>query len=307
MQKRKHHYIPQFYLKKFTDPRFRLPEEPYIWFFEKGMTESKRKSPPNIAFEVGFYDFHVDKDLITQEVENNLAELEYAASLILKKVEKGSLPTIQEKQIFSEFIWTMQMRNTFQRTNQNKVIEDIHRLALKIAAEHPEYIKRSLVSSGESPEDITDERIEKIISLIISDNYDVKIPQEYSIMNMIENAQQMSMIISKMSWTLLKSDEQILFVTSDNPVVLSDPTNESRLYGPGFLSKKVEMTFPLTPKLCLLASWKEGEDTFHKIDSLIVAEINNRTIRYSHKYIFSSMKLKYNPGDGLLYFDQDNN
>lgn len=303
MEKRRHHYIPQFYLNKFIDRRFKPPESAYLWVFEHGAVESKRKAPKNTAFEVGFYDVHIGKDIISNDVENNLANLESLASIIMKKIEKGGLPNRHEKQIFSEFIWTMQMRTTFQRSNQNNVIEDVHRYSLQIAANHPEYLQEALIASEATQEEVTDEKIKKMIDLICSNNYDVKIPQEYSILSMIDNAQQMSNIISKMHWSFLKSSDQDLLLTSDNPVVIVDPNGESNFLGPGYLNKNIELTFPLTPNLCLLATWKNDPDRFHNIDRYTVANTNDRTIRYSHKYVFSSMKLKLNPTDGLIYFE----
>ena len=51
------HYIPQFYLREFTDPETPNGYEPYVWVYEHESKRWKKKSPKNIASKLDFYSF----------------------------------------------------------------------------------------------------------------------------------------------------------------------------------------------------------------------------------------------------------
>ena len=61
MEKRKHHYMPQFYLRCFTDPLTPLLQESYVWILNKKNELIKNKAPINFAFKRGYNDI-IDVD-----------------------------------------------------------------------------------------------------------------------------------------------------------------------------------------------------------------------------------------------------
>ena len=91
-----------------------------------------------------------------------------------------------------------------------------------------------------------------------------------------------------MNWSLIEPKIGY-FITSDNPVVRRvDPKTVSPIYGDnGFLNNTVDVTFPLTPKLMLVAAWHEnlpqqgicGKDH-------VVAGNANRAL-YSERYLYA--------------------
>ncbi|HEY5563636.1 MAG TPA: DUF4238 domain-containing protein [Clostridiaceae bacterium] len=61
MIKNKQHYIPQMYLKNFTDPQTPPCQMPYVWIFDKKNYSIKNKSTKNFANEKGFNNI-IDND-----------------------------------------------------------------------------------------------------------------------------------------------------------------------------------------------------------------------------------------------------
>jgi hypothetical protein len=53
--KRLHHYIPQFYLRGFTDPSAAVGMTPWLWVRHKESSSVVRKAPKNLAAEIGYY------------------------------------------------------------------------------------------------------------------------------------------------------------------------------------------------------------------------------------------------------------
>jgi hypothetical protein len=52
-KKRRHHYLPEFYLKGFVDSN----REPYLWIYEKGNMEIRNASPKDAAVLSDYYSF----------------------------------------------------------------------------------------------------------------------------------------------------------------------------------------------------------------------------------------------------------
>ncbi|MEW9701862.1 DUF4238 domain-containing protein [Paenibacillus sp. SI8] len=66
MEKRDHHYIPQFYLRYFTDPNVPAKYKPYLWVIDLKEKTLKKKAPNNIGYIKGFNDIkNVNGDLKT--------------------------------------------------------------------------------------------------------------------------------------------------------------------------------------------------------------------------------------------------
>lgn len=74
-------------------------------------------------------------------------------------------------------------------------------------------------------------------------------------------------------------------------MVLFDPEHKSDLFGPGFFTKSVELTFPLSSNLCLLCQHDITiENKFIDLDEDQVVKINARTISCSNRYLLSSQQ-----------------
>jgi hypothetical protein len=83
--KRLHHYIPQFYLRGFTDPSVTGGKTPWLWVRHKESSSVVRKAPKNLAAEIGYYAMEMANGLEYATVENKLAAMESRAAFALRK------------------------------------------------------------------------------------------------------------------------------------------------------------------------------------------------------------------------------
>lgn len=103
-------------------------------------------------------------------------------------------------------------------------------------------------------------------------------------------------IIYKMKWRFLLSPDNLFFLSSDNPVNLCRPLAENK-YGfgshgavSGLRHSDVELTFPLTKNVALLAGWLNSDDlNYVDVPDNIVNQINYITVR-SSEVVFSGEK-----------------
>ena len=90
-----------------------------------------------------------------------------------------------------------------------------------------------------------------------------------------------------MKWAFLETTNDEYFLTSDNPLYYMDPSYKlGSFYGVGLMNKKLEVTFPLSRNLALLATW-EGLTGYHQANSSIRKIINWRTIISAQNFVIS--------------------
>ncbi|MBB3073474.1 hypothetical protein FHS14_006533 [Paenibacillus baekrokdamisoli] len=115
------------------------------------------------------------------------------------------------------------------------------------------------------------------------------IPNSIDMDAVIRTTHSVSHLLLGMNWCLMTASEGSCFVTSDNPVVVADPNNQEMVFT-GFNSPNVQVTFPLSPVVCLLGGWEDRLPLIWNVDTLTVNRINSMTLRNSQRYIFSSSR-----------------
>lgn len=110
-----HHFVPQFYLKRFTD------SDGLLWVYDKDSDHVFSANPRNLAAEHGFYtlpEFFPDPSLL----ERQFSDLEEQAALItqdwlvhLQSGDSIEIPTVK-REIMSLYLTTQLLRTSEART-----------------------------------------------------------------------------------------------------------------------------------------------------------------------------------------------
>lgn len=96
--KKRHHYIPEFYLEGFTD----IDDMLCIWIYEKGKDKSIKTNTKNAAVRRHFYTFTtIDGNKDSETFEDALAWIEGEAGSVFKKIKKQYPLSDHEMRIFS--------------------------------------------------------------------------------------------------------------------------------------------------------------------------------------------------------------
>jgi Protein of unknown function (DUF4238) len=89
-----------------------------------------------------------------------------------------------------------------------------------------------------------------------------------------------------MKWLFMVSSHPNYFFASDLPVSRIDPTMPNSIYAYGLANKKIEITFPLGPNLCMFGRWNGPCGAVH-VPAKIVKQANIRTAAFAEKYVFA--------------------
>ena len=280
------HYIPQFYLREFTDPETPNGHEPYVWVYEHESKKWKKKSPKNIASKPDFYSFVDQEDKRRNEIEKGLSTIEgKTASIYRNKICTRQQLTIQEKATIAEFIVLMVTRvPSFHNIIDSSVCE-LTKILLEMYNARPEAAKK------------LKEEYERDIGKKLPDDFDeswfdhsrYKINASKSfILKMMVSLTEIAKIIFNMTWTFIHTTEKAWFITSDSPFNMRNPKSNSPWYGQGLMYQDIEVTIPLSRQICILATWKKGLWPHIDIPQLVVEELNHDRIVASDKFIISS-------------------
>jgi len=223
------------------------------WVYGRANESIKNKAPKNIAFEKGFNDLVDVKGNLSSAIEDQFQQIETETAKVYRKLIKLEYISKSDRMQLCKFVLSMRTRI-------------------------PKYkdMYTDIVRKGDQ-------------SVIPIDIVDVtKLPSQFPMNSVIFITDTASHFLLRMDWSLLIAPKEISFITSDNPVVVKDPENLNYRFCGFSSSPSVQVTFPLTQKICLFGSWGRYRRLVEDISIQEVKEINFETFKYSYNYLFSS-------------------
>lgn len=257
------HYVPQFYLKGFSETE----NSPYIWTYDKNSRRSFRTNIRNIAQETNFY---------SDDTEAFLAnKIETPTKEVIEKI-KNHLPiSIDDKEILAKFMSVLVKRVPASLKRARQMYPE---LSEQVYDELEKEIEQLKVSNPDKQE-IIEQRQEEIRQIRENDPNDPK-----DIWEMIlrpEMTPAMSHALTNMTWVFWYHHKKSVFLTSDNPVFY--------FTWMGIGKRNSEVSFPITSKITLWATWRTDlKEKYHRVKERTIHEINRRTVSVASRHVFFS-------------------
>lgn len=282
-RKKRHHYIPKFYLEGFVDPN----NKPYIWVYEKGNTNVRKDKAKNIAFQKHYYSFTTkegNKD--SESLENALAKTEGQVAPILQKIRRHKNLDSEGRDIFATFLALMMFRvPNFKRwleDNRIEIVRQICELSSPNAWESMKpCVECSKKDTGEKI-DISNMSMEELRKLFSDDRYDIKIhPELYLGMLHPVYVEHFAKIFYDLRWVFYTATDDYKFVTSDNPLYSNDVSLRDR---------NLEVTCPISKDLAFFGAYDIEREGYIEADNNLVKEINCKIVASALRFVFSSQK-----------------
>ncbi len=219
-QKRRHHKLPQSYLKGFAAPVSYIHQKvPDIWVYRKNCDLSQGRNPELISvketgYEKDFYAFEKETGEIDyQQYEDMLMrEFENPAMRVLTKIRNLQDITDKEKQIFARYTGSMITRGDWWRGVGGNA------LAAAVQDVSQRYLNM-----------IPNEAAKGWLSKIIDERSAALGRGEIFNQGVIRKANDVAEILEQMVWRFVVVPKGMFFVTSDKPIIywrLQDPDSE---------------------------------------------------------------------------------
>jgi hypothetical protein len=238
---RRHHTVPQFYLRGFA----------------KNDRIATVRLPGDQRFVQSVRDASVAKDFYTVEghengddvIEKALSEVESTTATVFKTIAGGTWPlSFDDRMSLGYFIALQATRVPAQRRTMDHIAQQV--LRLQVGASGKAALRRQLQRLGG---EVTDQRLETIWEQATRpEGPPIHQPKTQHIMQMFEFAEEFLKYIVGRPWSLVRFDRRSLFA-SDAPVGLIRNPEDEPWHGVGYMTVW-GITFPLARKLGLLMS-----------------------------------------------------
>lgn len=284
---RRHHTVPVVYLQNFTD------ENEQCWVFNDKFAFF-HNAPKNILNRKDFNTITNRNGEKSYEIEKvYLNRLEGIYGKLVEKIINFERITLSDKKQLSFFIAAQFARTEKQRRTLVNILDQIKE---KTALMNESLAGRNIPSFDSLPEEL--KRNSVSIEELDEQTKDMNTFHASTIPNTVNETWS---YFYNMKWNFLVS-RGVKFITSDDPVRLVDPTKisdygESTNYTPVLTDKNLEINFPLTKFVSLLALKTLGTDlTYITVNDGIVETLNNRQLMHARQVILSD------ENDALLAF-----
>jgi len=252
------HYVSQFYLENFTNIQGKNRR---LNFFDKTTGKEGNADVTKMASEKFFNDTEEDFD---QKVEKKLSLIEGKSKTALNHlIETKDISKIstEDRDTISFFVALQYLR-----TKEARLMEEdaVKQLADRLSNENVAPSLAKQIEHALTPEAVKRRHVA-----------------------MYEDAETFAEIINSMKWILLVNSTKHPFWTSDNPVYVRNEIDLSPYGNLGLKCKGIELHFPLTPKLLLVAC--DPIEFRHEPDKKIL-DHEQYVIREQSYQVYSSTK-----------------
>lgn len=287
----RNHYLPQFYLKSFTDNYGKL------WVYYKDRDEPIQQAPINTAVEKHMYTLKAENGTIDDRIEREmLAPLEGAVSPVIKSLieKKYKLNDIEKDNLalFMSFMVTRVPRSI----DTIREVADIYmHFSIQELAKDPAKIKEAfnhLKGEGKIPDGFNIKDLEKFLNEIDS-KYRIEMDKEYATGMSLVSTLEIYKYLLNMNFCLCRAPSGSFFITSDYPLVATVKYPDGRaLLGAGFGLPGVEVCFPISPDKCLYLNYNDSRK-FWAVHKNFVEKMNRRIAWCAERFIISHLSTKY--------------
>ena len=259
---RRHHFVPEFYLARFTRSGCK---DDVLWVINLQSAERYSARPKRIATQKGYYELDIPEE-DPELLEKELARLEGLFRSILQRIEsERCLPTGEDFNTILNFVAYMAARVPTQREVIEDQYDQVGRMQLRLALQSEgrfESLKKEMLESGNDI--VQDARYEEIREFVFDDDrYTIEVDQNTLIKHMLMNADIILPLLAKRSWSLLVATPDAGdLICSDCPVSLvwsSDMPDQS-FWSPGWAMPSTEVTMPLSRRMAIIGRFDGVEE-----------------------------------------------
>jgi len=267
-QPRKHHYVPQFYLRGFSS------NGSSIFQIEKHDGRGYLCSIKDTAAIRDYHELDFEAAEDPHVLEKRLAEIESQLAEVLAQVIKSGIDS---------------------RVTHSRLIELTSLLRFRVPA-FKQFIEESFRQSVLSTAKIMEQNgnfspaPKGFESIFARNGVSVSIANWKCLEVMFELASDPKIldILASMAPSILRAPEGTFLLTSDQPVALFHPdTNPTDSYGVGFSTPDIQVSVPLSSRVLLLLTWDKDAPKERELTASEVDEFNRRTVVMADSLVFA--------------------
>ncbi|MBI4797861.1 MAG: DUF4238 domain-containing protein [Desulfarculus sp.] len=280
--KRRHHFIPKFYLSNFINTQTNR-----LFVVNKFTGQVFEQTPRSTGFENDFYtvgdrgtgDFHTLLEELWEKTETDSAP-------IMRKLVEGIDISTHERAIFSFFVATLIARSRSSIHDSEHAAESILAERMKFVASDAERFDRIFGDIPEPPKELATSTRD----FFLSGKCKHKANRNFSGPLAASLAVHIAFYLVNMNWHVGRTN--MCLICSDTPAVVCSKTyNGMERFRGGIGLSDSELTLPLNTSLALLANHNKHDYSINHIimEPSYVKKLNENTAISAENFIYASL------------------
>lgn len=262
---RKHHYVPAFYQRNFTN------ENELLWVYDRVRGSHKELHPSCICFKRDLYTAKPEGRPPDVQVETKILRfIDGAGSRGIRDflANKPSRRAEQEVAFFMAFQWTrLPTMSRDIRVTYAQLINELCRVAFANVERAQSILEQVERGTGEvialTPESMVESVREK--------HFEIVATETKFLTTMTDQAIRLATVLQRLDWEMLIASEETGFIVCDCPVVVVSPKGCNDV---GFVVPGSAKYFPLSCQLCLRLGDPGKRRRLRKLDKEGVRTVN---------------------------------
>jgi hypothetical protein len=290
MVARRHHFLPQCYLKGFSQPRKRGKTHNVVVFDRNGGMFTSNIL--NIAVKHDFNRVEIEghaPDVFEQAMAGFEGELAPALDRILKA---GNLKNTEDRAILLNFIGLISIRNPRHRERFREFNERVMNMIMDQSAATKERWEGQIKKAREAGylKDTKNISYEEMRDFVKKKEYRIELNTEFHIKTEMHGFDAILPTLFNRKWFVFTPPKDSSgFITSDHPVCLmfSNPNMRGKFHWPGHGLTGTEIIFTVGRRLAVVGAFEFKEEAELQLTEEGVAGINGALVAYADRQVYA--------------------
>lgn len=288
MTARRHHYVPQCYLKGFAADRGKAQ----LHAVDLRRLKAFPTSTKNVAQERDFHSV-ADAGVEADALENAFSKFESEVSCALQRcIAAGTFDDVDDRCYILNLIALIAVKNPRVRASADRFRKRIMKTTMDLAVSTPEIwasqVRQAKAAGFVKPD--ADADYEKMRAFVKGGDYDIAISPADHVVSELNVFDEVLPLFFQRAWMVLRAPLGATgFITNDQPVCLmwSDPpTPGSRRPPPGFGRPNTLVLFPVAPSMALIGTF-EGDDRVVDATDEQIGDFNFAMIENARRQVYA--------------------
>ena len=285
MTARRHHYVPQCYLRGFVLDH----DKPQLYVINGKEQHTFRTAPAKVAAQRDFHRIEVDGHE-PDALENALSGFETKVSQSLERIiATRSIRNENDRVYLLNLMALMATKNPRHRESWRSAQEQLWKRVLALATATPGWwasqIRRAKAAGDVDPD--TDEDYERMRAFVEADQY--RVPTGRHLELEMKSFETVLPFFFHRRWVLFRAPaDSTGFVTSDHPVCLmwSDPEQRGKFFPPGDGLRGTQILFPISNDLAVMGAF-EADEGECEAPTWLIAQFNGAIALHAERQLYA--------------------
>lgn len=272
--RKKHHYVPRFYLKGFRDP----VNPRCLWVADKKDLLVRKESPSRAARISGYYDLTKVTFAKSSMFEDFLSKIEARAASVFYKIQDQDLRiTLEDRYHLSNYLGLQLGRvPAFRQVIKDALTSNANRAIRENVLDNDKMRARFGDEASFFKEYFLAGKLEPVPGT------------DYLLASTFEFGLYAAEHIFEKRWMFLKNSGKQSFFTSDNPVGLLTPDAKPPRGQVPFRDKRLEISFAVSPSIAILMHSHDEHEDIIEVDDATVIDMNRRVLPTVERFVYAA-------------------